>query len=142
MRNRGFTMIEILIVIAIVSVLAAILVPNFMRARARGQITACKSNLKNVATALEMYSTDNGGRFPLVADFPDALTPNYLRAMPTCPGAGSDTYSPGYSSQHDPALDPTDSYLIYCNGNHHRGAGLQTPNYPQYDSATGLVERP
>ena len=62
--RKGFTLIELMIVIAIIAILAAILVPNFIRARAQGQLTACKSNLKNIGTALEMYSTDNGGRFP------------------------------------------------------------------------------
>lgn len=57
-RSSGFTLIELMIVIAI---LAAILVPNFIRARAQGQFTACKSNLKNVGVALEMYSSDHAG---------------------------------------------------------------------------------
>ena len=58
-KRAGFTLIELMIVIAIIAILAAILVPNFIRARAQGQLTACKSNLKNIGTALEMYSTDN-----------------------------------------------------------------------------------
>ena len=131
-------MIELLIVIAIIAVLAAILVPNFMRARARGQITACKSNLKNVATALEMYAADHEGHFPSLGNMPSGLMPNYFRSMPTCPGAGSDTYSPSYFS----TVDPEDYFVIYCNGTHHRGADITVPNYPQYYSTTGLVERP
>ena len=60
-RRGGFTLIELMIVIAIIAILAAILVPNFIRARAQGQLTACKSNLKNIGTAMEMYSTDWSG---------------------------------------------------------------------------------
>ena len=61
-RRGGFTLIELMIVIAIIAILAAILVPNFIRARAQGQLTACKSNLKNIGTAMEMYSTDWSGK--------------------------------------------------------------------------------
>ena len=64
-RRGGFTLIELMIVIAIIAILAAILVPNFIRARAQGQLTACKSNLKNIGTAMEMYSTDWSGKYPV-----------------------------------------------------------------------------
>ena len=69
-RRGGFTLIELMIVIAIIAILAAILVPNFIRARAQGQLTACKSNLKNIGTAMEKYSTDWGGKYPTAIGLP------------------------------------------------------------------------
>src|SRR2546428_5989446 len=61
LRNeRGFTLIELLIVVAIIAILAAILIPNFLRARAQAQVAATKGNLKNVATALESYFVVGG----------------------------------------------------------------------------------
>jgi len=63
-RKKGFTLIELMIVIAIIAILAAVLVPNFMRAREASRLTACKSNLKNISTAVETYSNDFDGLYP------------------------------------------------------------------------------
>jgi prepilin-type N-terminal cleavage/methylation domain-containing protein/prepilin-type processing-associated H-X9-DG protein len=54
----GFTLIELLVVIAIISILAGILFPTFARAREAARQTACRSNLKQISTALMMYSED------------------------------------------------------------------------------------
>jgi type II secretory pathway pseudopilin PulG len=119
-----------MIVIAIIAILAAILVPNFIRARAQGQVTACKSNLKNIGTAMEMYSTDNSGRY---ASTITKLTPNYLKTVPTCASAGSNTYAGGFTSTSNP-----DSYTVVCNGTYHSGVNL-AGDYPQYTSVQGLI---
>jgi len=63
-RKKGFTLIELMIVIAIIAILAAVLVPNFMRAREASRLTACKSNLKSLSTAMETYSNDWDGMYP------------------------------------------------------------------------------
>lgn len=82
LRNeRGFTLIELLIVVAIIAILAAILIPNFLRARAQSQYAASKGNLKNLATALESYFVDRGSYPPSMA----TLSPVYLRAVPNDP---------------------------------------------------------
>lgn len=132
-KAKGFTLIELMIVIAIIAILAAILVPNFIRARAQGQATACKSNLKNIGTALEMYSTDSSGRFPTSLN---SLSPNYLKTIPSCPSTGSITYTgSGFTSASVP-----DAYTVMCAATAHTGAGYSA-NYPQYTSTQGLIER-
>jgi type II secretion system protein G len=84
LRNeRGFTLIELLIVVAIIAILAAILIPNFLRARAQSQVAASKGNMKNIATALESYFVDNSA-------YPDTLTrltagQAYMRSVPNDP---------------------------------------------------------
>jgi hypothetical protein len=116
-------------------VAAAILVPNFVRARGQGQETACKSNLKNIGTALEMWSTDHSGKYP---DSLSQLTPDYLKAIPTCPVSGTDTYSASYSKHKGASYD---SFTIFCQGHNHEAVGLP-PDYPRYDAEQGLIERP
>lgn len=65
--RRAFTLIELLVVIAIIAILAAILFPVFARAKAAAKATACSSNIKNLATALEMYRSDYDGNYILAA---------------------------------------------------------------------------
>lgn len=141
-KRAGFTLIELMIVIAIIAILAAILVPNFLKARAQGQLTACKSNCKNIATALEMYSSDNGGRYPTTGQLGAKLTGgSYLKLVPTCPAAGTDTYSTPYSSTQTP-----DSFSFYCNGDNHKkaytGFTASSVNFPQYSAESGLLDHP
>jgi len=95
LRNeRGFTLIELLIVVAIIAILAAILIPNFLRARAQSQVSATKGNMKNIATALESYFVDNGTYPAGLADLA-AAPQNYIRAMPQDPCTKADyVYSP------------------------------------------------
>ncbi len=69
--KRGFTLIEILVVVAIISLLAAIMFPAFGRVRASGRRTTCASNLKQIGMALNLYAQDN--RFYPTLDF-DAYT--------------------------------------------------------------------
>lgn len=132
MKKKGFTLIELMIVIAIIAILAAILVPNFLRARAQGQFTQCQSNCKNIGTALEMYSTDNAGHYPSLTD---SITPTYLKIIPSCASAATDTYSGPYTSASNP-----DAYTFYCSGTNHATLGVNT-GYPQYNSTSGLTAR-
>jgi prepilin-type N-terminal cleavage/methylation domain-containing protein/prepilin-type processing-associated H-X9-DG protein len=57
-RKQGFTLIELLVVIAIIAILAAMLFPVFARARESARKIQCLSNVKNIATAIQMYLTD------------------------------------------------------------------------------------
>src|SRR5207244_8927621 len=84
LRNeRGFTLIELLIVVAIIAILAAILIPNFLRARAQSQFAASKGNLKNLATALESYFVDKAS-YPLRSE-ERRVGKEYMRAVPKDP---------------------------------------------------------
>lgn len=130
LRNeRGFTLIELLIVVAIIAILAAILIPNFLRARAQSQFAASKGNLKNLATALESYFVDRGN-YP--ANFA-SLTPTYLRAVPNDPctntaytytaiGSPPDDYEMGVDF---PSTNACDGLASGGGLNYTPGGGLQ-----------------
>ena len=112
-----------------------LLVRDIPRRYSSGQFTACKSNLKNIGTAMEMYSTDWSGKYPATLEL---LTPNYLKTIPECPAAGVVSYklSIGSSvSTNDRGYE--DFYLIECEGRNHPDAEA---DYPRYDGATGLQE--
>jgi type II secretion system protein G len=62
-HRRAFTLIELLIVVVIIGILAAIAIPKFANTKDRANVTAMKSDLRNLATAMESYFNDNGNYY-------------------------------------------------------------------------------
>lgn len=91
-NSKAFTLIELLIVVAIIAILAAIAVPNFLEAQTRSKVSRTHADLRSVATALEVFRTENN-RYPrteLGASLPARLktltTPvSYIGAIPHDP---------------------------------------------------------
>ena len=63
--KRAFTLIELMVVIAVIITLAGLLMPAFRRAHRLAERTKCANNLKQIGIALHLYAADNNGMFPL-----------------------------------------------------------------------------
>src|SRR5712664_774975 len=89
-QNQGFTLVEIMIVVAIIGLLAAIAIPNFVKARTASQKNACIANLKQIDGAKASWALEqkkNNADTPGDTDIFGAT--NYIRDKPACPGGGT-----------------------------------------------------
>jgi len=128
-KNFGFTLIELMIVIAIIAILASVLVPNFAKAKDKARMEACKSNLRQIMTAMEMYAGDNNGYYTPctgtgVAYYIDCpyLIPNYLKAVNYCPLGNSYCIAVNRSAWYEA---PANAPIVYCMWNF---GGTGTPH--------------
>lgn len=130
-RARGFTLVELLTVLCIMTMIAAIIMPRFFIARDTSAYTACGQNLRNIATALQSYANDNDQQYPPLLN---ALTPQYMALLPACPDAkGTDSYSPSYEASANPR-----TFTVFCNGSYHTTVVGVLANQPYYYMGVGL----
>ena len=95
---KGFTLVEIMIVVAIIAILAAVAIPNFVRYRKTSQMNACISNLKQIQSAVEqakMAGTTSVTWDAIIG------TDKFIKVTPTCPAGGN------YTLPTDDTSDPT-----------------------------------
>lgn len=86
-ERRGFTLVEIMIVVLIIGILLGIAVPNFIRARESGRTRTCTANLKQIDAAKEHYAMD--ARLTTGAAVAWAnLVPDFIKRQPACPSGG------------------------------------------------------
>ena len=95
-RKSGFTLVEIMIVVAIIGLLAAIAIPNFIKARTTAQMNACINNLRQIDGAVQQWALENNKSAS--ATVTSANCQPYLGRgssgqWPTCPAGGSYTVS-------------------------------------------------
>lgn len=117
-RQRGFTLIEIMVVVVIIGILGAIVVPQFMSRPDQAKVTATKTDIQAISTALEMYRLDNHN-YPSIQQGLEALSKRpsglpaakswnpkgYLKSIPVDPwGTPYQYLNPGLRS-HDGSYD-------------------------------------
>ena len=90
-NRKGFTLVEIMIVVAIIALLAAIAIPSFMKSRTESRKSSCINNLRLIDHAKQQYGTSTNLLDTYDIQQADILA--YLKAWPVCPSGG--TYTPG-----------------------------------------------
>jgi hypothetical protein len=155
--NEGSRKVVVAGGLLLLFILAAGMLVNMSRPMSNkgSALTACTQNLKNIGTALELYSTENREMYP---DHIGRIVPAFMKEIPTCPASvkfnglkiplpflgreccfgretpGVDTYSSGYSVSRK-----RDCFTVMCQGTCHLP---EVPaDYPRFDSVTGLIER-
>jgi prepilin-type N-terminal cleavage/methylation domain-containing protein len=93
-NRRGFTLVEIMIVVAIIALLASIAVPNFLRARKRSQATRILEDLRQLDSATDEYAIDNNKTSGMNPAFTDLKA--YLKTGSVLYSSGADLFGDSY----------------------------------------------
>lgn len=133
--KRAFSLVEILVVVAVLALLSAILFPALSRAREGGRRVVCSSNLHQLALAMNQYIGDNGGRFPprqfveAKQTWVSSLLP-YTKSEATfqCPDAGSPSAEKDNDKREDHSwvADVAHGWSVESSGSYGFPKGLGT----------------
>jgi prepilin-type N-terminal cleavage/methylation domain-containing protein len=102
-KKSGFTLVEIMIVVAIIGLLAAIAIPNFVRARTTSQMNACISNLRIIDSAKGQWALENHKQntdTPADSDIQPYMGRGSAGEMPLCPNDSAQTFDTSYTANN------------------------------------------
>ena len=111
-KVAGFSLVELMVVVAILSLLTALLLPAIATAQGKAREVTCNSNLRQVGMAVSLYLQDNDGAYPYAVDAVDAQSPSYWSSYPAFQAD-----IPKLPQVHDVLLPYAKSRLVYrCAG--------------------------
>lgn len=117
--RRGFSLGELMVVIAIICVVMAVAIPSYTRARSEAQLTACVENLKAMGTAYQTYLNEHPEAGGIVNGW-NTLVPKYLPRIPACPSTGvarsAGAGSPGYTMWMGSSAHGTYTFVVCTKG--------------------------
>jgi prepilin-type N-terminal cleavage/methylation domain-containing protein len=139
-KNKGFTLIELMVVVAIIGMLTGLVSFNFQQARVRARDVQRKSELAAIRDALEMYKNDQSPQtFPATDSFEGVLVPNYIKELPIDPlekaSPGNDVWM-NYSYTKGTGLDYT---LQACLENASDSDAKDGSRCPDADTGEGVI---
>ena len=130
--NGGFTLIELIIVIIILGILAALAIPQFSPATEDAQVATMDGNLKVVRTAIELYYHQHSSTYPGYADYPDGtqatageMEPSFIAQLTQYSNRGGETSTTKNAGTH-----PFGPYLV----------SRSIPSNPLPDAATAVAD--
>lgn len=132
-KRKGFSLVELLITLVVLSILVMLTMPYLIRAKYKAQVTGCQMNERNIATSLESYMAGEtekvypgtrGGAGQSVPSILITANPPYLKEMPLCPTSGQQY---NYELNEGATL-----YTISCRDGHST-LGIES-GYPSYSS--------
>ena len=130
-KQKGFTLLELMVVIVIIGILLNFLIPVMVKSRYLAQLSACEHNERNIATALESYRTDSAGAYPETIS---VLTTNQnISGLPVCP-VNKENYGYERSSEGQ-------NYTMFCTAKHYLVINNVNQGFPQYTPGKGLSEK-